>query len=199
MNSNPVLSEIQRQQAVAIAAAEDQLAAQIAAALDYQPSSPLDSCAEFVLWCQAKNVRYQPARPTTVAAYVLDRFKAGMKFDEILRHLEGIASLHDGAIGNPCATGIVGDTLSRISHGLMIEPPNSWPKEEKAAFSMLPPIIQRAIARREKDRERQLKKLYEQKAKEKRQKEAERAAAPDDETRTKGNGIERNTEAQAAA
>lgn len=185
--TSPVLSEIQRQQLIAIATAEDQLAAQTAAALDYQPSRPLQSCAEFVLWCQAKKLRYQPARPSTVAAYVLDRRAAGVGFDALLNHLQGIASLHDGAIGNPCATGIVAAALDRIAPAETIKPPRSWRKEEQFEFRLLPLEIQRVIARREDERDRQLLRTM------------NRSKHAPKEERKKEDDTKASTEAQSAA
>jgi hypothetical protein len=39
-----------------------------------------------------------------------------------------------------------------------VQPPRGWRADEKAAFSVLPSIVQEAIARREQDRERAIRK-----------------------------------------
>jgi hypothetical protein len=69
--------------------------------------------------------------------------------------LAAIEALHNAAaVGNPIATPIV----RIVTAASTIEPPRSWTKEEKLTFLGLPPEVQRTVARRERDREIELRK-----------------------------------------
>ena len=78
----------------------------------------------------------------------------GIPRDKISAALSAIEALHNAAsLGNPIATPIVRSATSAST----IEPPRSWAKNEKKLFTELPVEIQIVVARREKDRETQLR------------------------------------------
>jgi hypothetical protein len=105
----------------------------------------------FVDWCGARNVRYCPAKPATVAAYVFHQKDSAA----ILEILDAIEKLHDlHRLANPVQTAIVNVVLGHI---LKDEPPRSWTKEERREWWLLPPTVKAAISRRERDRERELR------------------------------------------
>ena len=135
--------------------AGDQVLAQSLAPLD----TPVELTADdngllkaFAGFCQLASARYAPARPTTVAAFLLNQSQAGVPEETILAQLGAIEALHDKwKMSNPVATKIVRTVLSSI---VKIEPPRSWPTESRAAFATLPVPIQQIIAKREADRDK---------------------------------------------
>jgi len=105
-------------------------------------------------WCEQQRVRPVRARPTTVAAYVRYQQDQGIPRPLIAERLEAIEALHEAAaLANPVATVVVRTTTG----GSTIETPRSWAKDEKQLFTQLPVEIQRVIARREADRETQMR------------------------------------------
>src|SRR5262245_16704461 len=90
----------------------------------------------FASWCEAHGVRSCPARPTTVATWITERARDGVSSELILRTLEAIATQHNShALANPTTAYVVRAALEPI---ITVEPPRSWPREDKARFAMLP-------------------------------------------------------------
>src|SRR5690348_13622793 len=120
--------------------------------------------AHFVLWCEQLKVRSCPAKPTTVAAYVQWNTDQGVQPEKIIAALSAIEALHNcfGA-ANPVATVIVDNVLESI---IDVKPPRGWRKEEKFSFALLPAMVRAAIARREEDREKEIRRLQNQTAQE---------------------------------
>jgi hypothetical protein len=109
----------------------------------------------FLDYCALVNVRYLPARPTTVASFVFKQFDAGVKPDTIFDQLAALERLHDSFdLANPVATSAARAALSEVAS---IEVPRSWPKADKELFKTLPPQIRNVILNREKDRETTLR------------------------------------------
>jgi hypothetical protein len=71
-----------------------------------------------------------------------------------------------------------------ITAASTIEPPRSWTKDEKQLFTELPVEIQRAVSRRERDREVQLRRMQNELAELKRQRAAATSAADNTEKET---------------
>src|SRR5262249_505180 len=112
--------------------------------------------APFLRWCELQRVRALPARPACVAAYVRWQQDNGIARQRVAESLEAIAALHESvAVGNPCATAIV----RTVTGGSTIEAPRSWSKDSKVAFAELPVEIQAVIAKREHERERELRRM----------------------------------------
>lgn len=139
-------------------AAEDRLAGQISALLGYHPQ-PYEA-SEFVAWCKQNGLSHYPARPATVAAYVLDLSRCGLPVSSIVERLESVARSHDATHGNPVATEIVGLALEKIRKPADIQPPRSWRKDEMINFYLLPTWTQAVIARRESEREADLRRRH---------------------------------------
>jgi hypothetical protein len=118
----------------------------------------LSRLAVFGKWCEAKSVRQCAAKPKTVAAFVLDQHGLGATVQHILAMLEAIEVLHDSyhGLSNPTRTAVVRAALDQI---VRVDPPRSWPKEQKAEFCRLPPDIRYIIAKRENERQRELRRL----------------------------------------
>jgi hypothetical protein len=109
----------------------------------------------WLTWCRDKSVRNVPAKVWCVAAYVLDRHKQGTPESEIFDELGALKRLHDKwRLPNPVTTAIVSAVLDTI---IKDPAPRSWTKEEKQDWPLLPPTTKAAIARRERDRDRELR------------------------------------------
>jgi hypothetical protein len=118
--------------------------------------SPLDdesrrALAPFVEWCNARQVRYCAAKPATVAAFVFHQKRIGGADGVVLATLDAVTRLHDAyQLANPVATHAVRSALAQT---MTIEPPRSWPADDKAAFARLPADVAAVIARRERERD----------------------------------------------
>jgi hypothetical protein len=125
---------------------EQKLAAQIPT-----PKGELD--AEALLWlkyfsgyCRDCGVKFCPARPATVAAWIRRESGRGLSEEEILAALRAIEQVHDQSNeANPVATSAVRAELGRI---LEIKAPRSWKKSEALIFNTLPIEVQQIVARR---------------------------------------------------
>jgi hypothetical protein len=111
--------------------------------------------AEFVKWCGEYNVRACAAKPATVATWVLSHGHLGA--DAVMDTLSAIEALHNyHGLSLPTKSAIVCRALEQV---FKAEPPRSWKSEEKLLFAALPQDIQQIIGRRERDRERELRRL----------------------------------------
>jgi hypothetical protein len=141
-----------------IAQNEAALANQINAQLPQPPE--LDEHTQLLLvpflqFTGSVGVRHLPAAPTTCAIYILNQAKVGIASERIAAECQAIELLHDHyGLANPMQTRAARWALDQV---LKIEPPRSWPKEEKAMFVHLPVQIRNIIAHREADRERSLR------------------------------------------
>lgn len=104
----------------------------------------------FVRWCQLKGIPSLPAPPAAVAAFVAEC--AGLGAPQLWRALCEVSQAHqqhgyaDPTLGAPAAT-----ALNDVAQ---LEPPRSWPKEEKQRFRALPYDLQLYIRHREDDRDK---------------------------------------------
>jgi hypothetical protein len=121
----------------------------------------------FVQWTTKTNARYCPAKPLTVAAYVLEQSATGASTEKLLQQLDAIGRMHDRHnLPNPCATHAARQALESVTN---IEPPRSWKAEEKELFLTLPADIKAVVSRREQQREKELRRLQNELAAMKRQ------------------------------
>ncbi|MEH2508936.1 hypothetical protein V1291_000290 [Nitrobacteraceae bacterium AZCC 1564] len=104
----------------------------------------------FAAWCEMMNVRSCPARPAVLAGFIVD-LSASMPAADLVQAAADIADWHLlFGLANPAATPIVLAALDEIA---TVEPPRSWPKEQKHRFRALPHDLQVYIAKREKERD----------------------------------------------
>ena len=125
----------------------------------------------FEKWCSLHGEQPIPASPTIIARFIAD--VAPMGIDRVWPAVLEIARAHY-TVGLPDVTNSfpVATAISAISK---IEPPRSWPAAEKLRFASLPYDIQKCIAARETDRDREVKHMHTEFAKLK--KETENAAS----------------------
>ena len=145
-----------REQAAALDAGDAAIAAEVATKLPVQVELGDDVRLRlqlFAQWCGRHSVRVCAAKPTTIAAWVLDHGHLGA--DAIMAILTAIEALHfHYGLANPVKTPIVSRALEQHFQS---EAPRSWKADERVLFATLPEAIKQVIARRERDRERELR------------------------------------------
>ena len=162
----------QREQIAAWDRNEAALASQLATTLPLPNKVELDGdtlkhVQIFIAYCASKGVRHCPAKPTTVAAFVVSN---GENQERLLTLLASITRLHFlHSIGDPVGTAIVQKALEQV---VQIEPPRSWNKGERAQFLTLPVGVRAAIARRETQRELEIRRMQNLTAEKLRQKDS---------------------------
>jgi hypothetical protein len=139
--------------AAAFEANERKLAAQVplpAATLDPHQRALFSAFEHF---CRTNGVRALPASPTTIAAYL----RAALAEGDALAAAEAIRIAHQ-AHGLPCpvSTHVVRAQLNEL---LEDKPPRSWRADEQLMWAALPPEIRAVIARRERQRDLELRRL----------------------------------------
>ena len=124
----------------------------------------------FSEWAVAKQVRKCPAKPATVAAFILEHNALGVPPQQTIAILKAIEEQHDyHNLSNPTTTQVVRAAINQI---IKVEPPRSWNKEEKAEWALLPPAVREAITRRESEREVALRRAQNKLADERKRLEA---------------------------
>jgi hypothetical protein len=112
----------------------------------------------FKTWCKDKAVTPYPARPGIVAFFILDNVLLGI--ERLLAVVESIAAIHEGVgVADPTVSPLVSAALDQVAP---IQPPRSWPKEQKALFLGLPRILQVYVAAHEADREKVVRRALNQ-------------------------------------
>jgi hypothetical protein len=112
----------------------------------------------FNKWASQRHARRCPARPATVALFVLSQNDMGVDINTILAQLSAIEAMHDKfSLPNPVRTAAVRYALETL---IKTDPPRSWPKAEKAMFAQLPPDIRHIIALRQEQMDREIRKLH---------------------------------------
>jgi hypothetical protein len=171
-----VLSEIERQkrreQAQTWDANEKRVAERLAGKLDVELAhlgkipkaigdlqntpTPVEQAhgANFIAWCADNGVRHCPAKPATVAAYLMEN---RTQHDLLLDTLAAISRLHDKFnLPNPCATATVRTVLELSTDNT---PPRSWRQDEQQLWAFLPVEIRHIISRRELNRDKEVRRV----------------------------------------
>ena len=118
----------------------------------------------FERWCREQGVRSAPSHPATVATYIRNQEALGVEPNKIFKSCEAIEALHsDNGFANPIATSVVRAELERVLKAVdAVSAPRSWPRAEQLLWATLPIEIRAIIARRERDRERWVRKTVEE-------------------------------------
>jgi hypothetical protein len=116
----------------------------------------------FNKWAISKQAGRCPAKAATCALFVLEQADLGVPPQQILAQLDAIEKLHDKwTLSNPVRTAIVRAALETI---IKVDPPRSWPREDKVRFAQLDPDIRQIIETRERQRDVALRKLQNRQA-----------------------------------
>jgi hypothetical protein len=152
----------QREEILKLDAGDQRVAAELAKRIRPFPVNELSADIRtrldaFNKWASSKSARRCPAKPTTVALFALEQADMGVHPQQILAQLNAIEKLHNKfGLSNPVRTAIVQAALETI---IKIDPPRSWPREDKVRFARLDPDIREIIAKREHDRDKELRRL----------------------------------------
>jgi hypothetical protein len=157
----PVLLEIDRQKQAEKAAEFARNEAELLRSLKPGQRAPLDlhereAIAPYLDWCAKKTVRHCPAKLAAVATFIFEFAHRGADF--LIDAVNAIERLHDvHNMPNPCATSIVREALASVFE---IDPPRSWPKEDRTKFLLLPIEIQWVVRNREEQRDKDLRRRH---------------------------------------
>jgi hypothetical protein len=110
------------------------------------PSGELPST--FVRWCREKGVIPLPAKPESVALFLLQSRELGV--DALTEIARSISRAHS-RFADPCSSWAVRAAFEEI--GGVYEVPRSWPKSEWPTWDGLPWTAKRYLAPREKQRD----------------------------------------------
>src|SRR5262245_38915441 len=111
----------------------------------------------FIEWASDNSVRFCPAKPHVLAAYILTQASTAGDQQSLLQEVEAIDRLHQRhGLPSPVATTAARAALESVLH---IDPPRSWRKSEKEAFVTMPVEVRAAVARREHEREVETRRL----------------------------------------
>jgi hypothetical protein len=113
----------------------------------------------FKKWCEKQQITPFPARPASVAYFILENGALGI--DELLRIVKSVSLVHE-VVADPTASGVVPAALNKIKP---IAEPRSWPATEKARFRQLPYEVQVYLSEREAQREKEVRRAQNDAAK----------------------------------
>jgi hypothetical protein len=138
----------QREQIQKWQAGEAKLAAELPIKLP-RPALSADAVEglnRFSAFAASRSARKLPARPTTVAAFILDQNRLGVPVEQIVSVLNAVQEAHDfHSLASPVACRITRAALELV---VKSEPPRGWTRAEKADWALLPPDIRATISRR---------------------------------------------------
>ena len=142
--------------------------AKVAAELPIKPPRPVLSADvverfnRFSAFAASKSARKLSARPTTLAAFILDQNNLGVPVEQIVSVLHAVQEVHDAhSLASPVACRITRAALELV---VKTEPPRGWTKAEKADWALLPPDIRSTISRRMREVEVALRRAQNQAA-----------------------------------
>lgn len=152
----------QREEILKLDAGDQRVAADLAKRIQPFPVNELSADIRtrldaFNKWASSKSARRCPAKPTTCALFALEHADLGVPVQHTLAQLDAIEKLHDKfSLSNPVRTAIVQAALETI---IKVDPPRSWPRQDKVRFARLDPDIRQIIETRERQRDVALRKL----------------------------------------
>ncbi|OSJ16839.1 hypothetical protein BST63_10565 [Bradyrhizobium canariense] len=137
----------------------------ISAAVARQIGRPADPWhgnlpAEFVAWCKQNGVASLPARPASIALFVLESGHIGI--DKLARMVVEISRCHlrrgqaDPTSGYPVS--------AALNHLGKIDAPVSWPKDMRPRFSELPYELQLYLSSCDRDQTKVIKRAQQEAA-----------------------------------
>ena len=110
----------------------------------------------FKQWCAGTGVRFFPARPCSVAAWIENERLAGCAAVAVEAGLRAIEIFHANAnLANPVACSPPREELLKL---IGTEAPRSWSKSEWPLWATVPPEVRSIIKRRDLDSSRAVRK-----------------------------------------
>jgi hypothetical protein len=118
-------------------------------------------CEPFDRWCVLRNEDPLPASPNAVARFIADVAPHGI--EKVWPLVAAISRAHYViGLADPTGGGPVSAALNAIAR---IDPPRSWPKEQKFRFTSLPYDLQVYVAGHEARREKEIRRAQSETAK----------------------------------
>jgi hypothetical protein len=155
MMTSPVIQALANARVAEVVGGLKERDAEITAAVyrEIEPPPSASMPAIFVRWCEDRQVSALPARPATVALFILQNRSMGLA--ELAELVDQIGAAHvSTGMADPTTTYPVPAMLSKIA---TINPPRSWPAEEKKKFQALPYSLQSYVVKREGERDKALR------------------------------------------
>jgi hypothetical protein len=143
--SNPVMDALVMHRASEMRSKDMAVARELAATIGMAPP-PAELPSAFARWAELRGVVALPAKPDSVAMFVLESGDLGL--EALCEIASGISRAHQN-FGDPVASFQVRRAFEIV--GGPIPEPRSWPKIKKQAFRDLPWHIQKVIESRETD------------------------------------------------
>jgi hypothetical protein len=143
--SNPVMDALVMHRASEMRNKDMAVARELHAWIGMAPTSA-DLPSAFARWAELRGVVALPAKPDSVAFFILESKDLGL--ESLCEIASGISKAHQN-FGDPVASWQVRKAFETIAGP--IPEPRSWSKINKQAFADLPWHIQRAIEARETD------------------------------------------------
>lgn len=111
----------------------------------------LEQHSPFGQWALAKRLPALPTLPSYVADFVSS---SSMKLEDLIAATQEVSRLHTrNGLADPCTS-----QVTAAFHAIApIDPPRSWPKDQKACFAELPYGLQKYVAAHEDQRERAIR------------------------------------------
>ncbi|MBR0756611.1 hypothetical protein JQ604_30915 [Bradyrhizobium jicamae] len=107
----------------------------------------------FVRWCELRALSPFPAAPATVARFVADGAPIGIA--RLWPAVQEISRLHSSVgLADPTLGAAINSAISDIAG---IDPPRSWPDDQKRRFRLLPYDMQAFVAAHDMRREKALR------------------------------------------
>jgi hypothetical protein len=184
MANNPVLDHLVNakldEKLNALGQRDTEISKKVYAVLGEVGPATRDVPAHFSQWCKARGLISMPARPATVAAYVLEHAHLAA-IDGMASAMEAISDAHVcRGLSDPTTTWPVPAAMTKVAKN---EPPKSWPKDTWKAFKSLPHALQVYVQKREADRDTALRRAQNDLAEQKKQlKKTEQANADENKT-----------------
>jgi hypothetical protein len=147
--ASPVLAALAQSHLNETARREDDLAKQVYKIIGPPGVADPNVPAIFAQFCAQWKVPALPARPATIAAFVLQNQTLGA--EALLSVLSEIAAAHiTASFSDPTTQWQVNAVMAQLAK---IEQPRSWTKEDRIEFSRLPVTVQAIVLRRESERD----------------------------------------------
>jgi hypothetical protein len=159
-----LVDELQRAKAREEIAKLDAGERRVAAQLGIDPTKPSSELpaalrselAAYQTWCAKNSCRHLPTKSYVLAQFLKEAAQLGVPWGKLTLVVAAVRVQHDRYFfADPTNSQIVLQTIEQIAPSP--EPPRSWPAADKAEFARLPADIREIIARRENDRDRELR------------------------------------------
>lgn len=147
MAINPVMAALAKSTVAELEEREAEIAKRVHAQLGEAPI-PEGVPSIFYNWCQRHGVMALPARPETVAAFILE--SVDLDIDQLCNIAHDISIAHS-CFADPTASFWVREAFEKI--GWRMSAPRGWPLSYKPKFRTIPWQMQRYIVTHERERD----------------------------------------------